>query len=299
MSYQIRMNRYKRVRSLRSLCECQQSPEFGIRTYKWGRPWISSVPTNLRRSLFFLGQVALILVCEMQVSQSLLVMYPDKDSALAQFFDKEITTVIPGICSIIAGEDTWVVCPRRLFAARNIDNTLPLVNRAFQTHERDILLQTELQRDKEIGIWSEVYIKQQIEDAEINYHFDHINRTCKGNAEKIYRCYCDFILKSEYGPNPEPHRRWRGPKPNAHLCARPRNYPILVEQANVRNVWYYCCIFVWSSCHSGCTMKNISLPRLDKNSELHQCLLRYGKSKPVSYERLAHPHAGRMPALLT
>ena len=98
----------------------------------------------------------------------------DKDLALAQCFNKEINTVIPGICSITAGEDTWVVCPRRLFAAKNINNAIPVVNRAFQTHERDILLQTELPKDKDVGIWSEVYVKQQIEDAEINYHFDYI-----------------------------------------------------------------------------------------------------------------------------
>jgi hypothetical protein len=98
----------------------------------------------------------------------------DKEPELSQFFDKEINAVIPGICSIIAGEDTWVVCPRRLFAARNTDNVVPVVNRGFQTHERDILLQTELPRDMDIGVWSEVYVKQKIDDAEINYHFDYV-----------------------------------------------------------------------------------------------------------------------------
>jgi len=98
----------------------------------------------------------------------------EREPLLFEFFDKEVHAVIPGICSITAGEDIWIVCPRRLFAARNTSSSIPLVNYAFQPHERAVLLQTDLPRGHDIGIWSEVYVKQQVEDAEINYHFDYV-----------------------------------------------------------------------------------------------------------------------------
>ena len=93
---------------------------------------------------------------------------------LSKYFNQDIDNIIPGVCSITTSDDTWVVCPRRLFAARNPSNDFPIVNFAIQSHERDILLQTELPHGIDIGIWSEVYLKQQIEEAEINYHFDYI-----------------------------------------------------------------------------------------------------------------------------
>lgn len=101
------------------------------------------------------------------------ILLKENDS-LSHYFDRNLDSVIPGICSIVAGEDIWVVCPRRLFAVRNITEGVPEVNRAFQAHERDILLQTELPKGQDIGIWSEVYVKQQVAGAEINYHFDYI-----------------------------------------------------------------------------------------------------------------------------
>ena len=36
-------------------------------------------------------------------------------SELKEFFNSDIQTVIPGICSIDYGGQEWVVCPRRLF----------------------------------------------------------------------------------------------------------------------------------------------------------------------------------------
>ena len=98
----------------------------------------------------------------------------DSDTELRNYFDEGISTVIPGICSILAGSDIWVVCPRRLFAARNTSNNIPVVNRGLQSYEREILLQTELPRSRDVGVWSEVFVKQQVEDAEINYHFDYV-----------------------------------------------------------------------------------------------------------------------------
>lgn len=93
---------------------------------------------------------------------------------LTQYFNPGIQRVIPGVCSILAGEDTWVVCPRRLFAARYTGEGLPPVNHALQEYERDLLLSAGLPQGIKMGLWSEVVLKQSIDDADINYHFDYI-----------------------------------------------------------------------------------------------------------------------------
>lgn len=93
---------------------------------------------------------------------------------LTHYFDSDITEVIPGVCSIKAGEDIWVVCPRRLFAAKFDGQGLPSVNRALQQYERDLLVNAGLPFETEIGTWIEVALKHRVADAEINYHFDYI-----------------------------------------------------------------------------------------------------------------------------
>jgi hypothetical protein len=93
---------------------------------------------------------------------------------LTQYFNNGITEVIPGVCSIQAGEDIWVVCPRRLFAAKFDAQGIPSVNRAVQQHERDLLIQAGLPLETEIGTWAEVSLKHKVENAEINYHFDYV-----------------------------------------------------------------------------------------------------------------------------
>ena len=93
---------------------------------------------------------------------------------LTQYFNPGIQRVVPGVCSILAGEDVWVVCPRRLLAARHTGEGLPLVNHALQPYERDLLIGAGLPQGVNIGIWSEVALKQRIDDADINYHFDYI-----------------------------------------------------------------------------------------------------------------------------
>jgi hypothetical protein len=93
---------------------------------------------------------------------------------LTQYFDGGITEVIPGVCSIKAGNDIWVVCPRRLFAAKFDGQGVPSVNRAVQAHERDLLIQAGLPIETEIGTWAEVSLKHRVADAEINYHFDYV-----------------------------------------------------------------------------------------------------------------------------
>jgi hypothetical protein len=96
------------------------------------------------------------------------------EEPLRQYFDQTVHNVIPGICSITAGKDVWVVCPRRLFAAKNAQTVPPIPNFALQPHERSILLAAGLPEGQEIGVWSEVFLKQKVDDTEINYHFDYV-----------------------------------------------------------------------------------------------------------------------------
>ncbi len=93
---------------------------------------------------------------------------------LTQYFNSGIQRVIPGVCSILTGEDIWVVCPRRLLAARHIGAGLPSVNQSLQHYERDLLIRAGLPQGIKMGLWSEVVLKQHISDADINYHFDYI-----------------------------------------------------------------------------------------------------------------------------
>ena len=131
---------------------------------------------------------------------------------LATYFDPRLQTVIPGVCSISAGSDTWVVCPRRLFAARNMTNAAPLLNYAFQDHERAILLQTDLPRNTDIGIWAEVYIKQQVDNSEINYYLDYVATPL---VDLTLRAFLDQFHLSEVNIQREialflPHLKQRG-----------------------------------------------------------------------------------------
>ncbi|MEB3885447.1 hypothetical protein [Lyngbya sp. CCY1209] len=97
-----------------------------------------------------------------------------REEPLTSYFDKNLKKVIPGVCSIQAGEEVWVVCPRRLFAAKFDGKGTPPVNRSIQEHERSLLLNSGLPSNIEIGSWAEVSLKHQVKDADINYHFDYI-----------------------------------------------------------------------------------------------------------------------------
>ncbi|QYX32181.1 NotI family restriction endonuclease [Sphaerospermopsis torques-reginae] len=93
---------------------------------------------------------------------------------LSNYFNSDVKEVIPGVCSIQSGNDIWVVCPRRLFAAKFDGDGLPIINHALQKYERDLLISAGLPTKTNIGVWSEVSLKHRVEDAEINYNFDYI-----------------------------------------------------------------------------------------------------------------------------
>ncbi len=93
---------------------------------------------------------------------------------LTRYFNPDIQRVVPGVCSILAGADVWVVCPRRLLAARYTGKGTPPTNDALQKYERDLLISAGLPQGVKLGLWSEVVLKQRADDADTNYHFDYI-----------------------------------------------------------------------------------------------------------------------------
>lgn len=97
-----------------------------------------------------------------------------RDPELARYFDNHLEKVIPGVCSIGYESEVWVVCPRRLFGFKTEESGLPLINHALQAHERDVLFAAGIPRGVDVGLWSEVYLRYEDNDSEINYHFDFI-----------------------------------------------------------------------------------------------------------------------------
>ncbi len=89
----------------------------------------------------------------------------NESQALQNYFPN-LKQVIPGICSIQSEDETWLVCPRRLFAVRDDQkNLLP--------HEQAAIEQMNLP-DVPLGIWAEVVINMRDEDSSFNYHFDYV-----------------------------------------------------------------------------------------------------------------------------
>lgn len=98
-----------------------------------------------------------------------------KSPELASFFEPGMESVIPGICSIsYNGYNPWVVCPRRLLGFKNSTNSIPQTNKALQPYEKDILLSAGIEKGKDVGVWSEIYLRYGDDETEINYHFDFI-----------------------------------------------------------------------------------------------------------------------------
>lgn len=96
------------------------------------------------------------------------------DSELRPFFNDDLKSVVPGICSIEYGREAWIVCPRRLLGFSASDETVPSVNANLQDHERLALLAAGLPANVELGVWSEVYLQYEVDDTSINYHLDFV-----------------------------------------------------------------------------------------------------------------------------
>ena len=88
------------------------------------------------------------------------------ESKELQAFFPNLEQVIPGICSIQSENETWLVCPRRLFAVK--DN-----GKILLAHELAVLEQMDFPAVT-LGIWSEVNISLRDEDSSFNYHFDYV-----------------------------------------------------------------------------------------------------------------------------
>ena len=96
------------------------------------------------------------------------------NSELRNHFDSELTSVIPGVCSIEYGKDVWVVCPRRLMGFSSTPAVQLRVNMHLMTHEQESLIQMGLPQGIDLGVWAEVYLQYDEDDISINYHFDFV-----------------------------------------------------------------------------------------------------------------------------
>jgi hypothetical protein len=96
------------------------------------------------------------------------------NSELRSSFDEELASVIPGICSIQYGNETWVVCPRRLLGFFSKLESTPEINAVLHDHEREALIKSGVPQGVELGVWPEVYLQYGDDDTSINYHFDFV-----------------------------------------------------------------------------------------------------------------------------
>lgn len=96
-----------------------------------------------------------------------------ENSPLRDKFNENLSSVIPGVCSIEYGDDIWIVCPRRLLGFKSSSGEIS-VNQSLKEHEKAALLAAGLPRNVELGVWSEVYLQYGDDEASINYHFDFV-----------------------------------------------------------------------------------------------------------------------------
>jgi hypothetical protein len=96
-----------------------------------------------------------------------------ENSRLRDRFNTDLTSVVPGVCSIESGGEVWIVCPRRLLGFKN-PSTPIVVNATLQEHEKAALIAAGVPKGIEMGIWSEVYLQYGDDQSAINYHFDFV-----------------------------------------------------------------------------------------------------------------------------
>ena len=96
-----------------------------------------------------------------------------ENSSLRDKFNRDLSSVIPGVCSIEYGNNIWIVCPRRLLGFKVQPGEIT-VNSTLKNHEKEALVSAGLPKNVELGVWSEVYLQYGDEDTSINYHFDFV-----------------------------------------------------------------------------------------------------------------------------
>lgn len=118
-------------------------------------------------------------------------------SELKGFFENELKSVIPGICSIQYGNEIWVVCPRRLLGFVASNTGIPEVNASLHKHERDALIEAGLPTGVELGVWPEVYLQYGDDESSINYHFDFVVAPIQRNKPFSWLLTKHGIIKDE------------------------------------------------------------------------------------------------------
>src|SRR5665811_7736 len=83
----------------------------------------------------------------------------------------------PGICTIRAGADSWMVCPNRLFALDSVKPTEIRPYTGLSSAVRDVLEAigaTPYLSNRPIGVWAETRVNQTRGEKKFNYRFDFI-----------------------------------------------------------------------------------------------------------------------------
>lgn len=150
------------------------------------------------------------------------------DHALRKHFDDKLGSIVPAVCSIDYGSDQWVVCPRRLMGFKNDAPTPPPLNHFLQDHEKDVLIKAGLKPGVEYGVWSEIYLQYEIDETEIDYHFDFI-------IAPILRNIPLKDLARQYGATTEEiHELERSAKTGKHLIG-PINDRLIATAPDLAN----------------------------------------------------------------
>ena len=89
------------------------------------------------------------------------------ESAELRDYFSGLDLVIPGVCSIQSDNETWLVCPRRLFGVKDAKASL-------LPHELLMLQNMDFPRGVPLSIWAEVNLSLRDEDSSFNYHFDYV-----------------------------------------------------------------------------------------------------------------------------
>ena len=121
------------------------------------------------------------------------------DHQLRPFFKSGIDTVVPAVCAIGPSADqSWIVCPRRIFGFSAIKDDELKINDGLCEHEKEMLLASGAPTGVEVAIWPEVYLQFQSEEVEIDYHFDFVAAEIKRNTSIKEQCSNIGVTENNY-----------------------------------------------------------------------------------------------------